>query len=67
MMAFCRQAATLVPLQLIADVDREVVLVKHLELVILILPVHDVWPSQLAQVEVHAGCPDILAVKCPHC
>jgi hypothetical protein len=45
MMAFCRQAATLVPLQLIADVDREVVLVKHLELVILVLPVHNVWPS----------------------
>jgi hypothetical protein len=44
-MAFCRQVAALVPLQLVANVNREVVLVQHLELEILVLPVHHVWPS----------------------
>jgi len=61
------QASTLVPLQLVANVNGEVVLVQHLVCQIFVLPVYDMRPAKLAKVKVHTRRRDILAVKCPCC
>jgi hypothetical protein len=61
------QASTLVPLQLVANVNGEVVLVQHLVCQVFVLPVYDMRPAELAKVEVHTRRRDILAVECPCC
>jgi hypothetical protein len=62
-MALRRCAAPFMPLQLVANVDREVVFVLHLQLRVLRLPVHYIRSCQLPKIEMHLVGRDILAVK----
>ena len=64
-MTLGRFASALMPLQLVANVDCEVVFVRVIVHQVFLLPVHYVWASQLPKVKVDAFRPDGLAVKTP--